>query len=192
MSNSARRILPVAITRPLRGIELWLLDKQRLLSPQLALRRRRVAISAIAPAEIKPSARKAGPAESLPVCARTVDEIERRPRGAQGSQAGSITVAAIAENGNWVGRMASYIADPNVGPLLVGVYVHPDFRGNNVGLTDTLLSAIEAWARNHGGRLTLHVHEANAKAQRAYLKRGFQLTASQLNTLWTQAAVNLR
>ncbi|WP_186760778.1 GNAT family N-acetyltransferase [Arthrobacter alpinus] len=108
--------------------------------------------------------------------ARTVDETEWRRRGSQGSRAGSITVAAIAENGDWVGTMASYIADPNVGPLLLGVYVRPDFRGTNVGLTDTLLSAIEAWARNHGGRLTLHVHEANAKAQRAYLKRGFQLT----------------
>lgn len=43
-------------------------------------------------------------------------------------------------------------------------------------MTDTLLSAIEAWARNNGGRLTLHVHEANLQAQRAYQKRGFEFT----------------
>ncbi|WP_154605323.1 GNAT family N-acetyltransferase [Arthrobacter sp. AQ5-05] len=108
--------------------------------------------------------------------AMAVDETEWRRRGAQGSREGSITVAAIAENGNWVGTMASYIADPSVGPLLVGVYVNPDFRGADVGLTDALLSAIEVWARNNGGRLTLLVHEANVNAQRAYSKRGFELT----------------
>lgn len=108
--------------------------------------------------------------------AMAVDESEWRRRGARGTREGSITVAAIAESGGWVGTMASYIADPIVGPLLVGVYVNPDFRGTGVGLTDSLLSDIEVWARNNGGRLTLHVHEANLKAQRAYLKRGFKLT----------------
>lgn len=108
--------------------------------------------------------------------ALAVDETEWRRRGAQGSREGSITVAAIAENGNWVGTMAAYIADPSVGPLLVGVYVTPDFRGTELGLTDSLLSAIEAWASNNGGRLTLHVHEANGQAQKAYSKRGFEFT----------------
>lgn len=105
-----------------------------------------------------------------------LDETEWRRRGAQGSGDGFITVAAIDECGNWVGTMASYIAEPSVGPLLVGVYVSPDFRGTDVGVTDTLLSAVEAWARSNGGRLTLHVHEANVKAQRAYSKRGFEFT----------------
>ncbi|MDJ0355951.1 GNAT family N-acetyltransferase [Paenarthrobacter sp. PH39-S1] len=104
------------------------------------------------------------------------DETEWRRRGAQGSRESSITVAAIDEYGNWVGTMGSYIAEPSVGPLLVGVYVSPEFRGTDVGVTDTLLSAVEEWASNNGGRLTLHVHEDNVKAQRAYSKRGFEFT----------------
>jgi GNAT superfamily N-acetyltransferase len=69
--------------------------------------------------------------------------------------------------------MGAYVPSFSDGPLLVGVYVTPDHRGDEHGITDALLAAVEDWARDHGGRLTLHVHEDNARARGAYVKRGF-------------------
>lgn len=108
--------------------------------------------------------------------ASTHSQEEWRLRGSRGTGSNSVTLAAITGDGKWVGTMGSYIADSSTGPLLVGVYVSPDFRGTPFNLTDQLLHGIEDWARENGGRLTLHVHEDNIRAQKAYLKRGFELT----------------
>ena len=52
----------------------------------------------------------------------------------------------------------------------------PDFRGRKVGLTAALLSTVEDWARTESDHLTLHVHEDNARARKAYENRGFAAT----------------
>lgn len=108
--------------------------------------------------------------------ALSYDEAEWRMRGRRGASAHGIAVAAIAESGRWVGTMAGFVPDQNTGPLLVGVYVAPDFRGSKLGLTDALLAAVEDWARTEGDQLTLHVHEENSRARKAYERRGFVAT----------------
>lgn len=104
------------------------------------------------------------------------DEAEWRMRGQRGARGHGIAIAAVTESGRWVGTMAGFVPDPGTGPLLVGVYVAPDFRGSEAGLTDALLAAVENWARTESDRLTLHVHEDNARARKAYEKRGFTAT----------------
>lgn len=102
------------------------------------------------------------------------DESEWRRRAQRGTNPHSIAVVAIASDGRWVGTMAGFLAEGV--PMLVGVYVAPDFRGS--GVTDTLLTAVEDWARSEGSELRLHVHEDNDRARRAYEKRGFTLTGA--------------
>ena len=53
------------------------------------------------------------------------------------------------------------------------VYVSPTAR--SAGVLDLLLDAVTAWARTLDGvgRLRLEVHEDNARARAAYLRRGF-------------------
>ena len=103
------------------------------------------------------------------------DEAEWRMRGRRGSAGHGTAIVAIADSGRWIGTMAGYV-DPSVGALLVGVYVTPDYRGRDAGVTDALLAAIEDWARAEGSRLTLHVHEHNTRAIAAYEHRGFSVT----------------
>jgi len=72
------------------------------------------------------------------------------------------------------------VPDPVSGALLVGVYVSPGHRGRDAGVFDSLLGAIEEWARGEGEVLTLHVHEDNARARAAYLRRGFTETGNRV------------
>ncbi|MGV8913113.1 MAG: GNAT family N-acetyltransferase [Rhodoglobus sp.] len=108
--------------------------------------------------------------------ARSNTEAEWRLRAARGQNPLGTAIAAITTDGGWVGTMGGYIPDARTGPLLVGVYVTPDFRGWKAGVTDALLTAVEDWARTYGTTVTLHVHEANSRARRAYEKRGFTAT----------------
>ena len=120
-------------------------------------------------------------------------ESEWRMRGARGLTDRGTSLVAIDESGRWIGAMAGYLPDaeeerpdaaagtanggrPATGPLLVGVYVAPDVRGREAGVTDALLAGIEDWARSHGDTLALHVHEDNARAIAAYESRGFERT----------------
>jgi RimJ/RimL family protein N-acetyltransferase len=98
------------------------------------------------------------------------DEAEWRRRGQRGSGDHGIAVAAIADTGRWIGMMGCFVPDPGTGPLLVGVYVAPEFRGSQSGVTDALLATVESI------RLTLHVHEDNTRARKAYERRGFVAT----------------
>lgn len=104
------------------------------------------------------------------------DEAEWAMRGARGTNDHSIVVVAITSSGRWIGTMGGYVPDEATGPLLVGVYVAPDYRGGAAGVTDALLPWIEDWARAEAGRLTLHVHEHNDRARAAYERRGFTMT----------------
>lgn len=107
--------------------------------------------------------------------ARTRSDAEWQNYAARGNTATSLRVAAVTPEGRWVGTMGAY--KPVSGdPILVGVYVSPDFRGSRSGVTDALLDAVERWVRERASTLTLLVHEHNLRAQTAYRKRGFELT----------------
>ncbi|GHD80481.1 ribosomal protein S18 acetylase RimI-like enzyme [Salinibacterium amurskyense] len=108
--------------------------------------------------------------------ARTATEADWRSRAVRGQNPRGISVAAITTDGRWVGTMGGYVPDATTGPLLVGVYVTPDFRGRKTGVTDSLLTTIEEWAATYGSTLTLGVHEDNARARAAYERRGYALT----------------
>jgi GNAT superfamily N-acetyltransferase len=101
-------------------------------------------------------------------------EAEWRMRGARGEQPNSVSLVAITPDGAWVGTMGVYLAEGI--PLLVGVYVAPEYRGKRAGVTDALLGGVKLWARQHGDALYLEVHEANARAIAAYEQRGFRRT----------------
>jgi len=105
-----------------------------------------------------------------------LDETAWKTRGARGAAEHGIAIVAVSATGQWVGTMGGYVPDPQTGPLLVGVYVAPQWRGRHVGLTDALLATIEAWARTEGQKLTLHVHEDNARAKKYYERQGFAAT----------------
>ncbi|MGW4892586.1 GNAT family N-acetyltransferase [Kitasatospora sp. NPDC004240] len=90
---------------------------------------------------------------------------------------GWVGLVAVAEDGEWVGIMLSKVTEPGTA-LLMGVWVHPDHRGRERGVTDGLLDGILDWARGEAGadRLLLGVHELNDRAQAYYRRRGFEFT----------------
>lgn len=107
--------------------------------------------------------------------ALAVDESGWRARAAHGTMPRQTSVVAI-DGGRWVGHMGGYIPDATSGPMLVGVYVAPDHRGEKAGVARLLLGAVERWALGHGDTLRLEVHEDNPRALRFYEKLGFTLT----------------
>lgn len=107
--------------------------------------------------------------------AESLGEAEWRMRGARGTDGHGTAVAAIDDDsGRWLGTMGGYL-DKGM-PLLVGVYVTPEFRGRDAGVASALLETIETWAREHGDTLMLHVHEENVRARAFYASRGFAET----------------
>jgi len=78
----------------------------------------------------------------------------------------------------------------NGAPLLVGVYVSPDYRGA-AGVADALLTAVEDWARERGDRLALHVHSGNARARAYYRSRGFVETGVTIPYVLDTSALEL-
>ena len=107
--------------------------------------------------------------------ALTVDEAGWRRRAERGTTPGQTSIVAIVGD-RWVGHMGGFIPDAATGPLLVGVYVAPGFRGDGAGVSRLLLDAVEDWARGFGDTLRLEVHEDNPRARRFYEKLGFTLT----------------
>ncbi|WP_448808391.1 N-acetyltransferase family protein [Agromyces bauzanensis] len=104
-----------------------------------------------------------------------VDEAGWRARARRGTAPRQTSIVAI-EGDRWVGHMGGYIPDPTSGPVLVGVYVAPDHRGDAAGVSRLLLDAVERWALGYGDTLRLEVHEDNPRARRFYEKLGFTLT----------------
>lgn len=103
------------------------------------------------------------------------DEAAWRLRARRGESPEQTVVVAI-EGDRWVGTMACYVPDQASGPMLVGVYVAPDRRGDDAGVTRALLAEIERWAAQRADTLRLEVHEENPRARRFYEKLGFALT----------------
>ena len=87
--------------------------------------------------------------------------------------------------------MGGYVPDPATGALLVGVFVSPPHRGREAGVFDRLLLTIEDWARTEGDTLTLHVHEDNARARAAYLRRGFVETGTRVPYILDSSAMEI-
>ncbi|RIJ76727.1 GNAT family N-acetyltransferase [Nakamurella silvestris] len=104
--------------------------------------------------------------------AKALPESEWRFRARRCAEPNSVGLAAVDENGRWIGTMSAYISDQGQ-VFLVGVYVTPSARGS--GVADLLLDGIEAWViANASSRvLTLGVHESNDRAQAFYRRRGY-------------------
>jgi ribosomal protein S18 acetylase RimI-like enzyme len=113
--------------------------------------------------------------------ALALGEDKWRERAARSTRPGNTGyVAVVAATGEWVGTMNAYlpVADPGEAPpfaWLYGVWVDPAHRGRAAGVTDALLDACLAWARDEAGvpELRLNVHEANSRARRYYERHGF-------------------
>ena len=104
-------------------------------------------------------------------------EADWRMRSNRGSTPDSVQLVAVDTTGTWVGTMRGFVDSVDTGgPLLVGVYVAPEFRGSDAGVTDALLDRVEEWARGLSDVLTLHVHEDNARAIAYYRRRGYEPT----------------
>lgn len=110
--------------------------------------------------------------------ARKLQEPDWRLRGARGQAETGTAVVAVADDGRWVGGMGCFIPEDPKDPLLVGVYVAPDYRGSAHGVAEALLDAIKAWAAARGNLLRLEVHQDNLRAQRFYLRQGFTFTGA--------------
>ena len=91
-------------------------------------------------------------------------------RGARGTSPLTCAFAAITQSGRWVGTMGGYIERGS--PMLVGVYVSPDYRGT-AGVADALLAEVENWARLRNDRIYLRVHSENPRARSFYASRGY-------------------
>ncbi|MEF2976316.1 GNAT family N-acetyltransferase [Subtercola sp. YIM 133946] len=109
--------------------------------------------------------------------ARLAGELYWRERGRRGTTGSGTNLVAIdpAAEDRWVGTMGGYL-DRTAGPMLVGVYVSPAYRGVSRGVTDALLAGVEDWARTESDTLTLRVHSQNARAIAAYERRGYVAT----------------
>ncbi|MGW7613236.1 GNAT family N-acetyltransferase [Streptomyces sp. NPDC054766] len=90
--------------------------------------------------------------------------------GEDGVWAGSVTVL-VEEAGvrDWLGSMVERTQGH-----LVGVFVRPEYRGSEAGVTRALFDAALAWSWEIGlERVRLFVHERNGRAEAFYRKAGF-------------------
>ncbi|GAA2721504.1 GNAT family N-acetyltransferase [Cellulomonas aerilata] len=96
-------------------------------------------------------------------------------RIARATQPDRTAVAAVDETGRWVGTMSAYLSGPGVATV-AAVWVAPEHRG--AGVTDQLMDALVAWARDtaHATALRLTVHEQNARAAAYFERVGFHAT----------------
>lgn len=120
--------------------------------------------------------------------ARDHTEVIWRQRGARGTNPQTCSFAAVTQSGRWVGTMGGFIE--NGAPLLVGVYVSPDYRGPG-GPADELLAAVEQWAAARNDRIALHVHAENPRARSYYASRGYVETGVTIPYVLDPTAIEL-
>ena len=85
----------------------------------------------------------------------------------------SIVVAAVTDDGRWVGQASGRLFDGR--PYAIAVYVTPTHRGR--GLAAQLVGRVAEWARGLGhDHLYLDVHEDAAPARASYERQGFEYT----------------
>ena len=95
-------------------------------------------------------------------------EPEWRTRARRGESSEQASIVAI-EGDRWVGTMSCYVPDQASGPMLVGVYVAPDRRGDGGGTA--LLDAVTAHLAGYRLSRTLL---ATADAHPLYERYGFR------------------
>jgi ribosomal protein S18 acetylase RimI-like enzyme len=111
--------------------------------------------------------------------ARSLSDDAWRARTERPTRPGNTAYAAVDRaSGRWLGAMNAYVSPDPTRVMLVSVYITPDARGRAAGVTDLLLDAVIAWARDrpNAAALRLEVHEDNARARAYYERRGFALT----------------
>ena len=112
------------------------------------------------------------------------DEYWQEKAGRDASAANSaLFVAVDGDTGEWVGMAGGFIADesslywrPEHDSMVVfSVYVDPEHRGRERGVSVLLFDAVIGWSgRVHPrAQITLGVHEANARAYAFYRRYGF-------------------
>ncbi|KJS55102.1 GNAT family N-acetyltransferase [Streptomyces rubellomurinus] len=107
-------------------------------------------------------------------------EEEWRTRAAEVNGPGRVGLVAVDGEGGdeWVGTMLTlpHPEEPT-STVLIGVWVAPEHRGRELGVTDLLFDAVVEWARAEGKKtMVLRVHEANDRAAAFYRRRGFTFT----------------
>lgn len=109
--------------------------------------------------------------------ARAANEASWLARIARATQPDRTAVAALDDDGRWIGTMSAYVSAPGA-VTVAAVWVAPEHRGSKAGVTDRLMDAIVDWARTTVGAdaLRLTVHEDNARATAYFERVGFQPT----------------
>lgn len=109
--------------------------------------------------------------------AQAASEASWLARVARATQPDRTAVAALDEDGRWVGTMSAYLSEPGA-VTVAAVWVDPDQRGAEAGVADMLMTAITDWARTtaKAARLRLAVHEANERATAYFGRVGFEPT----------------
>ncbi|MFF3450938.1 GNAT family N-acetyltransferase [Streptomyces sp. NPDC002667] len=94
-------------------------------------------------------------------------------------------IVAVGEDGVWAGSVTVLVEQAGVPDAfgevpeydqghVVGVYVRPEYRGSEAGVTRGLFDAALAWSWASGlERVRLFVHERNGRAEAFYRKAGF-------------------
>ena len=109
--------------------------------------------------------------------AQSADEANWLARIARATQPDRTAVAALDDAGRWIGTMSAYVSAPDA-VTVAAVWVAPEHRGPQAGVTDRLMDAIVDWARTTAGAsvLRLTVHEDNARATAYFERAGFRPT----------------
>ncbi|MFF3613855.1 GNAT family N-acetyltransferase [Streptomyces sp. NPDC002580] len=117
--------------------------------------------------------------------ARTDEFWQDRTAGAAVGVTERQQIVAMTEDGEWVGSVTVLVELAGVrNPFgkvserdqghLVGVFVRPEHRGSEAGVTQGLFDAALAWSWGVGlDRVRLFVHEKNGRAEAFYRKAGF-------------------
>lgn len=107
-----------------------------------------------------------------------VPDEQWRARIARHTGKGSAQFAAVADDGRWIGTVGAFREPPDQ-VHLVSVFVAPEWRGHELGVTDALVSAAQQWGADWGAvRMRLFVHEDNPRARAYYRRRGFTETGA--------------
>ena len=109
--------------------------------------------------------------------ARAATKTSWLARLARATQPDRTAVAAVDEDGQWVGTMSAYLSEPGVATV-AAVWVAPEHRGAECRGDRRLMDAITEWARDtaHARALRLAVHEHNARATAYFERVGFRPT----------------
>ncbi|MEU9139103.1 GNAT family N-acetyltransferase [Streptomyces sp. NPDC048404] len=110
---------------------------------------------------------------------------QERASGAAVDATARQQIVAVGEDGVWAGTVTVLVeeaGEPDAFGMvpelrqghLVGVYVRPEYRGSQAGVTRGLFDAALAWSWEAGlERVRLFVHEKNGRAEAFYRKTGF-------------------